>query len=131
MVELRDDSDALLGGSQPWIAADQNLQRRKGKGKEGGGLLDKGESIRDDLPGREVEKTKQDQQLAAEDKNSLQGEIRNPRQSNLRSTPVRNIEAGAFIMEVWVEEGSDKAAAIAAQAADEKRQDEERRGITI
>ena len=32
----------------------------------------------------------------------------------VKTTPVRAVEAGPFIMEVWVEEGKDKAEAIAA-----------------
>lgn len=131
MVELRDDSDAPLGGSQPWIAADRSMQRRKGEGKEGGGLLGGEESTEDGLSGEAVsEKANQDQQLIAEAEIAPENNENNglkSRKSNTRTTPVRNIEAGAFVMEVWVEEGPDKAAAIAAQAAEEKQREEERR----
>lgn len=128
MVELRDDSDALLGGSQPWIAADRSMQRRKGKEREGGGMLGDEEGTENELLGEEtIEKAKQERLLTAEDEIASENNNLKPRKSKLRTTPVRNIEAGAFVMEVWVEEGPDKAAAIAAQVAEEERREEERR----
>ena len=130
MVELRDDSDALLGGSQPWITADRGLQRRKGQGKEGGGMMTgEAEGAEKELleEGALGERGKQEQRPPAEDEVASEFHDTKTRKSKSRTTPVRNIEAGAFVMEVWVEEGPDKAAAIAAQAAEEERREEERR----
>lgn len=131
MVELRDDSDALLGGSQPWIAADRGLQRRKGEGKEGGGMmLGEDEGIENELLEKKAldeKRGEQEERLTAEDDNASEHHDSKPGASKSRTTPVRNIEAGAFVMEVWVEEGIDKAAAIAAQATEEERREEERR----
>lgn len=130
VVELRDDSDALLGGSQPWIAADRGLQRRKGQGKEGGGMMtgeDEGAENEVSEEGAfDRSKAKQERQPTAEDEIASENQNPKPPKSKSRTTPVRNIEAGAFVMEVWVEEGPDKAAAIAAQVAEEERREEER-----
>lgn len=80
------------------------------------------------LSGEEaIEKAKQKERPPAEDDIALENQKAKPGTSKSRTTPVRNIEAGAFIMEVWVEEGPDKAAAIEAQVAEEERRDEERR----
>lgn len=158
VVELRDDIDALLRESQnTWIAADGDMQRRKGEGREGGGLLGGGGKSRDGFLGGEDDgdgeeevvvkkkdkgKKKEQQQQKQPSFPTTADEPTEPepkstihhhqekakRQQNSRTTPIRNIEAGAFVMEVWVEEGPDKAAAIAAQVAEEARLEEERRG---
>ena len=73
------------------------------------------------------ESAKQEERLTAEDEISTENQNSIPCTSKSRTTPVRNIEAGAFVMEVWVEEGPDKAAAIEAQVAEEERREEERR----
>lgn len=129
-MELRDDSDALLGGSQPWIAADRSIQRRKGQGREGGGMmLGEDEGAENGSSGEEAfeKQAKEEQQLPAEDEIASENHSSKPLTSKSLTTPVRNIEAGAFVMEVWVEEGPDKAASIAAQLAEEERREEERR----
>lgn len=72
------------------------------------------------------DKAKKEEQPIGTEVNASENQNSKSHKSKSRTTPVRNIEAGAFVMEVWVEEGPDKAAAIAAQAAEEERRDEER-----
>jgi mitotic spindle assembly checkpoint protein MAD2B len=141
VVELREDSDALIGAggsSQSWIAADRSLQRRKGEGREGGGLLRGGEGrrtgeeedgwVREEVVEERAKREQQQQQQRLGGVDEADGGPTDPlsRPAHPRTTPVRNVEAGAFVMEVWVEEGPDKAAAIAAHAADEARKERER-----
>jgi len=83
-IELRDeeDIDPPLGREGGWIAAEPGLQReRKGKERasdDGGGEFGQGASKK----GRDLR--------------------------GVKTTPVRSLEAGAFRMEVWVEEGRGK-----------------------
>ncbi len=94
MVELRDSTpehmaDPPIGHPQKWIAADVGLQRggkggEEGKGGEGGERGEEGQ-------GKEKGGGKKGRDLGG-----------------VRTTPVRAVEAGAFKMEVWVEEGRGK-----------------------
>jgi len=94
VVELRDSTpehmaDPPIGHPQKWIAADVGLQRggkggEEGKGGEGGERGEEGQ-------GKEKGGGKKGRDLGG-----------------VRTTPVRAVEAGAFKMEVWVEEGRGK-----------------------
>jgi mitotic spindle assembly checkpoint protein MAD2B len=84
--------DPPIGHPQKWIAADVGLQRGEGRGKggdEGGEGGERGEEGKGKEKGGEGGKKGRD----------LGG---------VRTTPVRAVEAGAFKMEVWVEEGRGK-----------------------
>lgn len=92
MVELRDSTpehmaDPPIGHPQKWIAADVGLQRGGKGGDEGGGGRERGEEGQ----GKEKGGGKKGRDLGG-----------------VRTTPVRAVEAGAFKMEVWVEEGRGK-----------------------
>ena len=82
-------ADPPIGHPQKWIAADVGLQRggkggEEGKGGEGGERGEEGQ-------GKEKGGGKKGRDLGG-----------------VRTTPVRAVEAGAFKMEVWVEEGRGK-----------------------
>jgi mitotic spindle assembly checkpoint protein MAD2B len=85
-IEIRDEDDVHppLGSEGAWIAAEPGLQRER-EGKESAGDGDEG--------GCEYG------QGASKRGKDLGG---------VRTTPVRSLEAGAFRMEVWVEEGRGK-----------------------
>ena len=91
-IELRDEEgvDAPIGRGDRWIAAEPGLQkerRREGGGYGGfegsGGDVDAEEySVGESRKGKDL--------------------------GGVRTTPVRALEAGAFRMEVWIEEGKGK-----------------------
>ncbi|KAL6719316.1 hypothetical protein ACLMJK_003555 [Lecanora helva] len=88
-IELRDEDgvEPPIGRNQAWIAAEPGLQRER-KGKE-----------------KEVFVSKEGE----EDGDAGFGESKMGRDlGGVRTTPVRSLEAGAFRMEVWVEEGRGK-----------------------
>lgn len=95
-IELRDeeDVDPPLGREGAWIAAEPGLQRER-KGKERAG---------DEAGGWEYG------QGASKRGKDLRG---------VRTTPVRSLEAGAFRMEVWVEEGRGKFQAMVEEGDEE------------
>ncbi|KAL8759247.1 MAG: hypothetical protein Q9184_003687 [Pyrenodesmia sp. 2 TL-2023] len=81
VTELRDDGGAQppLGSTTPWIAAEPGLQKmRKNNG-----------NIRNDE--EPLSRTKVGEYLGG-----------------AKTTPVRNLESGAFSLEVWIEEGKGK-----------------------
>ena len=82
--------DAPIGREDRWVAAEPGLQkeRRRGGGGYGGFEGSSGDAEADDLSMGESKKGK-----------DLGG---------MRTTPVRALEAGAFKMEVWIEEGKGK-----------------------
>ena len=80
-------ADPPIGHPQKWIAADVGLQRGGKGGDEGGGGRERGEEGQ----GKEKGGGKKGRDLGG-----------------VRTTPVRAVEAGAFKMEVWVEEGRGK-----------------------
>ena len=84
-IELRDEAEveAPIGREAGWIAAEPRLQRER-KGKE--------------------------EQLGANENDyGGQGKSRKGKDlGGVRTTPVRSLEAGAFRMEVWVEEARGK-----------------------
>ena len=91
-IELRDDEevDAPIGRGDRWIAAEPGLQKER-----------KAES----LGYRDFEGSTGD--VEAED--LRMGESRKGKDlGGVRTTPVRALEAGAFKMEVWIEEGKGK-----------------------
>ena len=75
--------EAPLGREGGWVAAEPGLQRER-NGRDGG---------RDEerFDGRSGKGSRKEKDLGG-----------------VRTTPVRNLEAGAFAMEVWVEEGRGK-----------------------
>ncbi len=101
MVELRDSTpehmaDPPIGHPQKWIAAGVRLQRGGKGGDEGGGGRERGEGG----GGRERGEEGQGKEKGGGKKGRDLGGV--------RTTPVRAVEAGAFKMEVWVEEGRGK-----------------------
>jgi len=84
-VELKDRADPPIGHPQPWIPAQPSLQlpaedaRPQGRSSESEELeLSKNRSVRGSDLG------------------------------GVKTTPVRNVEAGEFVMEMWIEEGKGK-----------------------
>lgn len=81
VTELRDEGGAQppLGSTTPWIAAEPGLQKTR---KNNGNIYDE-----EKAPGR----TKVGEYLGG-----------------AKTTPVRNLESGAFSLEMWIEEGKGK-----------------------
>lgn len=82
--------DAPIGREDRWVAAEPGLQRerRRGGGGYGGFEGSSGDTNAD---------------------NSGMGESKKGKDlGGMRTTPVRALEAGAFKMEVWIEEGKGK-----------------------
>ncbi|KAK4696497.1 mitotic spindle assembly checkpoint protein MAD2B, partial [Lecanoromycetidae sp. Uapishka_2] len=90
-IELRDEDgvEAPIGREGGWIAAEPGLQRER-KGREQAGVGSGG---------------------------GLEGSKKGKDLGGVKTTPVRSLEAGAFRMEVWVEEGRGK---FQAQVEDER-----------
>ena len=85
--------EAPLGREGAWVAAEPGLQyQRRGRGGEAG---EGGRAAGEEGRGR--------------GEGDGEGEGRIGRDlGGVRTTPVRRLEAGAFRMEVWVEEGEGK-----------------------
>lgn len=98
-IELRDDLgvDPPIGHPQPWIAAEPGLQKERGKGGGAGDGSEKGE---------------REEQTGSKKGKDLGG---------IKTTPVRSLEAGVFVMEVWVEEGRGKFEGEKQKVTTEKR----------
>lgn len=73
--------DPPIGHPQPWIAAEPGLQKVRSRG-DGAGAGEGEEGGRKGRKGEDL--------------------------GGVKVTPVRSVEAGAFVMEVWVEEGREK-----------------------
>ncbi|KAI4287871.1 MAG: hypothetical protein L6R35_002876 [Caloplaca aegaea] len=81
MMELRDDAgvEPPLGPTTPWIAAEPGLQKQK--------------------------------KTNADSSNEIEAQGRSKMGKDLggaKATPVRNVESGAFALEMWIEEGQGK-----------------------
>lgn len=81
-IELRDEDgvEAPLGRAGSWVAAEPGLQRER-KGRD---------------------------RMQEEDIDQFPGSKKGRDLGGVKTTPVRSLEAGAFRMEVWVEEGRRK-----------------------
>ena len=106
-IELRDEEgvDAPIGRGDPWIAAEPGLQkeRRRAGGGYGGFEGSSGD---------------------VEDESFRVGESQKGKDlGGVRTTPVRALEAGAFRMEVWIEEGKGKFQAHVEEDDDEHEYD--------
>lgn len=103
-IELRakPQGEAPIGWPQPWIAAEPGLQRKADAPKVGqvtGNFAESGS--------REGGTTRNTTGL-----DNTEGGYKTQKGKYLggvRTTPIRHVEAGAFVMEMWVEEGKDKA----------------------
>ena len=84
--------DAPIGRSDRWIAAEPGLQRERKR--EGGGGYEA--SFEGSSGHTEVEELQMGESKKGKDLGGV------------RTTPVRALEAGAFRMEVWIEEGKGK-----------------------
>lgn len=82
--------DAPIGRGDRWVAAEPGLQRERRS--EAGGYV-RSESSSGDT---EVEELRAGESKKGKDLGGV------------RTTPVRALEAGAFKMEVWIEEGKGK-----------------------
>ena len=82
--------DAPIGREDRWVAAEPGLQKERRRGGDGYGGFEgsSGDAEADEFSMGESKKGK-----------DLGG---------VRTTPVRALEAGAFKMEVWIEEGKGK-----------------------
>lgn len=98
--------DAPIGREDRWVAAEPGLQkeRRRGEGGYGGFEGSSGDIEADEFSMGESKKGK-----------DLGG---------MRTTPVRALEAGAFKMEVWIEEGKGKFKAQVEEDNDDDDDDE-------
>ena len=103
-IELRDEEDVeapIWRGEHAWIPAEPGLQRERQRA--GGGD-----------EGREV----------FEGRKPMGRDL-----GGVRTVPVRSLEAGAFAMEVWVEEGRGKfGASVEDRGEDEEGEGEARAG---
>ena len=83
VIELRDeeDVDPPISRDQSWIAAEPAMQKPDGRRLRGG---EDGEA------------------------NPMIQSTRGRDRGGVKTTPIRKLEAGAFVMEVWVEEGRGK-----------------------
>lgn len=85
-IEMRDEEDveAPISKEGQWIAAEPGLQRdRQIRGGANAGFgLETGYGVNGSRKGKDL--------------------------GGVRTVPVRSLEAGAFVMEVWVEEGKGK-----------------------
>lgn len=92
-IELRDEEgvDAPIGRGDRWIPAEPGLQKERRR--EGGGYGGGFESSSADV---ELEQYGVGESQKGKDLGGV------------RTTPVRALEAGAFRMEVWIEEGKGK-----------------------
>ena len=91
-IELRDEEgvDAPIGRGDRWVAAEPGLQKERRRDGGGyGGFEGGSDDAKVDRLG--VGESKKGKDLGG-----------------VRTTPVRALEAGAFKMEVWVEEGRGK-----------------------
>lgn len=91
-IELRDEEevDPPIGRGDRWVAAEPGLQKERRR--EGGGYGGvEGSSGDTEVEEFGMGETKKGKDLGG-----------------VRTTPVRALEAGAFRMEVWVEEGKGK-----------------------
>ncbi|KAG8527522.1 uncharacterized protein KY384_007674 [Bacidia gigantensis] len=106
-IELRDDDTAEAPlhrgeGEGKWIAAEPNLQKERMRGGESG---------------------------EAGSNEGFEGRRKMGRDlGGVRTTPVRNLEAGAFAMEVWVEEARGKFEA-SVEEEEEDREGEKKDGV--
>lgn len=80
-MELRDDAgvEPPLGPTTPWIAAEPGLQKQR--------------------------------KTNADSSNEIEAQGRSKMGKDLggaKATPVRNVESGAFALEMWIEEGQGK-----------------------
>ncbi|KAI4089022.1 MAG: hypothetical protein LQ348_002747 [Seirophora lacunosa] len=81
MTELRDDAGVLapLGPNTPWIAAEPTLQKQRKNNAD------------------------------SSNETEVQGSSKMGRDlGGAKTTPVRNLESGAFALEMWIEEGRGK-----------------------
>ena len=107
-IELRDEEGVeapIWRGEGAWIAAEPGLQRERDSGS--GNVEMSTDSIESGI-GSGKGRKKQGGDLGG-----------------VRTTPVRALEAGAFAMEVWVEEGKGKFRASAEKAPDEEDEEDE------
>ncbi|MCJ1256887.1 hypothetical protein MMC24_004712 [Lignoscripta atroalba] len=88
-IELKDKVDPPIGHPQPWIAAQPGLQPK------------------DSSAGKVS--TDGDENSSAENGDEARRESgRGKDLGGVRTTPVRSVEAGEFVMEMWIEEGKGK-----------------------
>ena len=129
-IELRETPpgahEAPIGWPQPWVPAVPGLQHRDSKAKtaDEAESSDSGAPVTSEEPstasgGKEIKGRGQGDSEGLGEKSDKAGE--KPYQSQkgkylggVKTTPVRSVEAGPFVMEMWVEEGVDKAEVLAA-----------------
>ena len=107
-----------LSGSSPWIAAEPGLQPPSEEGVGGGSSAEtggssgygagSGEGVVEGGSGAVGEGSREGAEEEREPYVSQQGKYLR----GGRTVPLRSVEAGPFVMEVWVEEGRGKAEAV-------------------
>ncbi|MCJ1239083.1 hypothetical protein MMC14_007076 [Varicellaria rhodocarpa] len=90
-IELKDEADAPIGNPQPWMAAQPELQRKSDQTKAASEVRQSEETAKEGMQGGEAGNSRLGKDVGG-----------------IRTTAVRNVEAGEFRMEVWVEEGRGK-----------------------
>lgn len=97
-IELRESADAPIGVSvrnvQPWIVAEPGIQKEQQRARR------RRAAARGQDGGEEG--------AAAAEKDDDDGVGKGL--GSVRTTPIRSLDAGAFVMEMWVEEGKGKLA---------------------
>ena len=98
--------DPPIGHPQPWIAAQPELQPDQ--------------SLREDKSSGEGEEADQlaCRQQEAEDKRKNCG--KGKELGGVKTTPIRTVEAGEFLMEIWIEEGKGKEDFVTGQIREEE-----------
>ena len=128
-IELRETPpgahQAPIGWPQPWVPAEPGLQHRgpSSDAASGAQSTDFGKSSTD--PESLTQTTAKKRAGMSEDRNDEgTGNAEDPNKpyesqrgkylGGVKTTPVRSVEAGPFVMEMWVEEGVGKADAVKA-----------------
>ncbi|MCJ1465873.1 hypothetical protein MMC07_004492 [Pseudocyphellaria aurata] len=97
-IELRETADVPIGVSvhnvQPWIVAQPGMQKEQQRARRRQAAA-RGQGGEEEGPAAEEE----------EEADGRRGGL-----GSVRTTPVRSLDAGAFVMEMWVEEGKAKLA---------------------
>ena len=131
-IELRETSsgahEAPIGWPQPWVPAEPGLQHREQDSDTASGAqsTDFGRSSTEPVSSAQTT-AKKGVNMSEEGEDEVmdtEGGQDKPYESQkgkylggVKTTPVRSIEAGPFVMEMWVEEGVGKVDAVKAAKA--------------
>lgn len=100
-IELKDEADPPIGHPQPWVPSQPGLQRTAGRQMNG-------------------QPSYSEEQKAPPEQEQEQGSERREGADlgGVRALPVRTVEAGEMVFEMWIEEGKAKAETMQSSRAD-------------